>query len=189
MIRCYITDSSTLVGESLLDAIARNLAAGIEWIQIREKESERASTVRTRGGGSQAAESAWFEDHREHPRRRGDGCRSRRCSFTLGITPGAILATARLPGRRFMSLGGGSTRRGGRRRRLRRVRTRFSASLENRSRRAARSGRFAACGGGSQNSSARAGWSDARKLRRMRFRRRGWHRRNNYLPELLKSDW
>ena len=38
MIRCYITDSQTLVTESLLDSIARNLAAGIEWIQIREKD-------------------------------------------------------------------------------------------------------------------------------------------------------
>ena len=38
MIRCYITDSRTLAAESLLDAIARNLAAGIEWIQIREKD-------------------------------------------------------------------------------------------------------------------------------------------------------
>ncbi len=38
MIRCYITDSKTLVAESLLDAIARNLAAGVTWIQIREKD-------------------------------------------------------------------------------------------------------------------------------------------------------
>lgn len=38
MIRCYITHSQTLGAESLLDAIARNLAAGIEWIQIREKD-------------------------------------------------------------------------------------------------------------------------------------------------------
>jgi thiamine-phosphate pyrophosphorylase len=38
VIRCYITDSQTLATESLLDAISRNLAAGIEWIQIREKD-------------------------------------------------------------------------------------------------------------------------------------------------------
>lgn len=38
MIRCYITDRHTLAGESLLDAIARNLAEGIAWIQIREKD-------------------------------------------------------------------------------------------------------------------------------------------------------
>ena len=38
MIRCYITDSQTLVGESLLDAIGRNLQLGITWIQIREKD-------------------------------------------------------------------------------------------------------------------------------------------------------
>jgi thiamine-phosphate pyrophosphorylase len=37
VIRCYITDRRKLSG-SLLDAIARNLAAGIEWIQIREKD-------------------------------------------------------------------------------------------------------------------------------------------------------
>jgi thiamine-phosphate pyrophosphorylase len=37
VIRCYITDRRTLAG-SLLDTIARNLAAGIEWIQIREKD-------------------------------------------------------------------------------------------------------------------------------------------------------
>lgn len=38
MIRCYITDRHTLGSEALLDAIARNLAAGVEWIQIREKD-------------------------------------------------------------------------------------------------------------------------------------------------------
>jgi thiamine-phosphate pyrophosphorylase len=38
VIRCYITDRHALAGESLLDAIARNLAAGIEWVQIREKD-------------------------------------------------------------------------------------------------------------------------------------------------------
>ena len=36
---CYITDRHTLrAGEALLDAIARNLAAGPDWIQIREKD-------------------------------------------------------------------------------------------------------------------------------------------------------
>jgi len=38
VIRCYITDSQTLGAEPLLDAIARNLAASITWIQIREKD-------------------------------------------------------------------------------------------------------------------------------------------------------
>jgi thiamine-phosphate pyrophosphorylase len=38
VIRCYITDSRSLATESFLDAIARNLAAGMEWIQIREKD-------------------------------------------------------------------------------------------------------------------------------------------------------
>ena len=38
MIRCYVTDRRTLAAESLLDAIARNLAAGVTWIQIREKD-------------------------------------------------------------------------------------------------------------------------------------------------------
>lgn len=38
MIRCYITHSQTLANESLLNAIGRNLAAGVEWIQIREKD-------------------------------------------------------------------------------------------------------------------------------------------------------
>lgn len=37
--RCYITDRRTLPANcGLLDVIARNLAAGIEWIQIREKD-------------------------------------------------------------------------------------------------------------------------------------------------------
>lgn len=36
MIRCYITDRTTTDG--LLDAIVRNCAAGVEWIQIREKD-------------------------------------------------------------------------------------------------------------------------------------------------------
>jgi len=38
MLRCYITDRHTLAGESLLDTIARSLAAGVTWIQIREKD-------------------------------------------------------------------------------------------------------------------------------------------------------
>ncbi|MEP6963625.1 MAG: thiamine phosphate synthase [Acidobacteriota bacterium] len=37
MIRCYITDRRGLAGP-VLDAIARNLQAGVEWIQIREKD-------------------------------------------------------------------------------------------------------------------------------------------------------
>jgi len=37
--RCYITDRSLLPDTpALLAAIARNLAAGVEWIQIREKD-------------------------------------------------------------------------------------------------------------------------------------------------------
>ncbi len=38
MIRCYITDRRTLRGETLIEAIARNLRAGPDWIQIREKD-------------------------------------------------------------------------------------------------------------------------------------------------------
>ena len=39
MLRCYITDRKLLGSqEGLLDAIARNLAAGVDWIQIREKD-------------------------------------------------------------------------------------------------------------------------------------------------------
>lgn len=38
MIRCYVTDRRTLASGSLLDAIARNLADGVTWIQIREKD-------------------------------------------------------------------------------------------------------------------------------------------------------
>jgi thiamine-phosphate pyrophosphorylase len=38
-VRCYITDRRTLpAGTTLLDCIARNLVAGIEYIQIREKD-------------------------------------------------------------------------------------------------------------------------------------------------------
>lgn len=37
MIRCYITHSPTLATESVLDAIGRNLRAGVTWVQIREK--------------------------------------------------------------------------------------------------------------------------------------------------------
>jgi len=37
--QCYITDRRTLpVNIDLLDCIARNLAAGVEWVQIREKD-------------------------------------------------------------------------------------------------------------------------------------------------------
>jgi thiamine-phosphate pyrophosphorylase len=38
VIRCYITDRHALAADSLLDVIARNLAAGVTWIQIREKD-------------------------------------------------------------------------------------------------------------------------------------------------------
>jgi thiamine-phosphate pyrophosphorylase len=39
MIRCYITDRLRLAPSTpLLDAIARNLEMGIEWVQIREKD-------------------------------------------------------------------------------------------------------------------------------------------------------
>jgi thiamine-phosphate pyrophosphorylase len=37
--QCYITDRRTLPANvDLLDCIARNLAAGVEWVQIREKD-------------------------------------------------------------------------------------------------------------------------------------------------------
>jgi len=38
VIQCYITDRRTLASGSLIDAITRSLAAGITWIQIREKD-------------------------------------------------------------------------------------------------------------------------------------------------------
>ena len=39
MLRCYITDRRQLPShEALIEAIARNLVAGIDWIQIREKD-------------------------------------------------------------------------------------------------------------------------------------------------------
>jgi thiamine-phosphate pyrophosphorylase len=38
-IRCYITDRRSLpAGAALIDIIAANLTAGVEWIQIREKD-------------------------------------------------------------------------------------------------------------------------------------------------------
>jgi thiamine-phosphate pyrophosphorylase len=45
VIRCYITDQRTLDSSSLLDAIACNLAAGITWIQIREKDLSARALV------------------------------------------------------------------------------------------------------------------------------------------------
>lgn len=38
MIRCYITDRHTLRGEAQMDAIARTLRDGVDWIQLREKD-------------------------------------------------------------------------------------------------------------------------------------------------------
>jgi thiamine-phosphate diphosphorylase len=38
VIRCYITDRHTIRGRDLLDTVAWNLAAGVDWIQIRMKE-------------------------------------------------------------------------------------------------------------------------------------------------------
>jgi thiamine-phosphate pyrophosphorylase len=41
MIRCYITDRASLSPtETPIQAIARNVAAGVDWIQIREKDLE-----------------------------------------------------------------------------------------------------------------------------------------------------
>jgi thiamine-phosphate pyrophosphorylase len=41
VIRCYITDRKSLApGESLLQSITRNAAAGVDWVQIREKDWE-----------------------------------------------------------------------------------------------------------------------------------------------------
>jgi thiamine-phosphate pyrophosphorylase len=39
LLRCYITDRKLLPsGANLLDVIARNLSAGVDWVQIREKD-------------------------------------------------------------------------------------------------------------------------------------------------------
>jgi thiamine-phosphate pyrophosphorylase len=38
VIRCYVTDRHALKDGSLIETIAANLAAGVEWIQIREKD-------------------------------------------------------------------------------------------------------------------------------------------------------
>jgi thiamine-phosphate pyrophosphorylase len=39
MIRCYITDRRSMPSDAVfLAAIARNLAAGVDWIQVREKD-------------------------------------------------------------------------------------------------------------------------------------------------------
>jgi thiamine-phosphate pyrophosphorylase len=39
VIQCYITDRRSLrAGEDLLAAITRNVAAGVDWIQVREKD-------------------------------------------------------------------------------------------------------------------------------------------------------
>ena len=175
MIRCYITDSHTLASESLLDSIARNLAAGIEWIQIREKDLSARALF-------QLVEAACKLPNPHTSKilvNSAGGCRhrrgSRRCSFALGIAPSASLAAAGLPGRRVLPLGGGSTRRGDRRRRLRGVRTSVSASLENLSNRAARIGGPAACGRGGENSGPGTRWNHARELRLVRFRRCGGH--------------
>jgi len=41
MIQCYITDRTRLApGETLVQSIVRNAAAGVDWIQIREKDLE-----------------------------------------------------------------------------------------------------------------------------------------------------
>jgi thiamine-phosphate pyrophosphorylase len=49
MIQCYVTDRHSLTGQTLLESIKANLAAGVEWIQIREKDlpaRERFDLVR-----------------------------------------------------------------------------------------------------------------------------------------------
>ena len=62
VIRCYITHSATLGAESLLDAIARNLASRCHVDSDPRKRSECSSLIRAGRGGGQAAESAWLED-------------------------------------------------------------------------------------------------------------------------------
>jgi len=46
MIRCYITNRKQLAhGETIAQAIKRNLAAGVDWIQIREKDLEAGALL------------------------------------------------------------------------------------------------------------------------------------------------
>jgi len=46
MIRCYITSRTQLLrGETIVQAIARNLAAGVDWVQIREKDLEAGALL------------------------------------------------------------------------------------------------------------------------------------------------
>ncbi len=54
MIRCYITDRRSLRdGESVKDVISRNIAFGLDWVQVREKDlsaRELFDLVRTLSG-------------------------------------------------------------------------------------------------------------------------------------------
>jgi thiamine-phosphate pyrophosphorylase len=43
VIRCYIADRHMLTGRTLIETIASNLASGVEWIQIREKDLSAAA--------------------------------------------------------------------------------------------------------------------------------------------------
>jgi thiamine-phosphate pyrophosphorylase len=54
MIRCFITDRHALLrGTSLMDVISRNIAFGLDWVQVREKDlsaRELFDLVRTLSG-------------------------------------------------------------------------------------------------------------------------------------------
>ena len=132
VIRCYITHRQALVAGSLLDAIARNLAAGVTWIQIREKDLSARALFEL------------VEAARKLPNPHGSKIivNTRADVAIAAGAAGVHLPSGspaarfwRRPGflsRRVMSLRGRRAPSRSRRRRLRRVRSGVSASLENR---------------------------------------------------------
>src|ERR1700722_16861819 len=115
MIQCYITDRDTLPrGESLREAISRNIASGVDWIQIREKDlpaRELFDLARTCTGAKILVNS------------RGD----------VALAPAAVMETHYPPGipdRRILPLRGRSSSGGRGRRGLRHVRPGLRAPLE-----------------------------------------------------------
>ncbi len=181
MIQCYITDRRTLQpGESLRQAISRNIASGVDWIQIREKDlpaRELFDLVRTLAGAkilvnsrvdvalAAGAAGAHLPSHSPAPR------------LWRPITPSGFLIGVSLPLRGRSASGG----RG--RRRLRHVRPRLRAPLEGLGPRAPRDRRTDPRGLRRPDPGARIRRHHARECRIVHGGRSSRNRRNFNLPD------
>ena len=176
---------------SLLDAIARNLATGVTWIQIREKDLSARALF-------ELVEAALKlpNPHRSKiiVNTRADVALAAGVAGAAGVhlpsgspRSATLAAIGRwLPGRRVVSLRGGRAQAEAEGADYVVFGPVFPPRSKTARAGAARAGGFAARGSGGADSGARTGWSDARELRRVCFRRRGGRRGNTHVSRVGK---